>query len=267
MLTDDGAALLPPIIAHRGASGEAPENTLAALALAADQGIACVEIDVSISADGVPFVHHDDTLERCTNGQGLLCELDAAELDRLDASKGMSGFAGEPLPRLSAVFDLLIERGVGLNLEIKPYAGLEEATVNAICTMVEQRWPPHLNLLFSSFSWPSLALARERMPQVPRGLLTETLPNDWQARIAEYDCRTIHCNGSQLRSEQIVMLREAGLGIYCYTVNDVTLADRLFDAPADRHAAATNWTPGQSAQGVHGIFTDYPQLLDAHLSA
>ena len=96
MTEDNGPAKLATVIAHRGASGDAPENTIAALALAADHGATCVEIDVSISSDKIPFVHHDDTLDRCTNGSGLLSLHSADALDKLDASKGMDGFANEP---------------------------------------------------------------------------------------------------------------------------------------------------------------------------
>lgn len=247
MAVDSGPAPLARIIAHRGASGHAPENTLAALSLAADHGASCVEIDVSISADGVPFVHHDDTLTRCTSGTGLLCEHSAAELDQLDASKGMAGFLGEPLPRLAAVFKLLQARGLGLNLEIKPRHGLEKDTVDAICKLVERSWPKHLPLVYSSFSWQSLACARERLPAVPRALLVGGIPDDWQARIREFGCRNIHCDGAVLTPEQTAELRAADLGIYCYTINDVEQARALLDA------------------GVHGVFTDYPQRLASHL--
>ena len=254
-----GPALLARIIAHRGASGDAPENTLAALSLAADHGASCVEIDVSISADGVPFVHHDDKLDRCTNGQGLLCEHSAAERDRLDASKGMADFAGEPLPRLAAVFDLLQSRGIGLNLEIKPRQGLEEKTVEAICTLVEERWPSHLPLVFSSFSWSSLAVARERLPDTPRGLLVGGIPDDWQALTETYGFRNIHCDGASLTPAQTSELRQAGLSIYCYTVNDPEQAARLLGISGDMASGH------DEDAGVHGVFTDYPKLLAAYL--
>ncbi len=242
-----GPALLARIIAHRGASGDAPENTLAALSLAADQGARCVEIDVSISADYIPFVHHDDNLDRCTSGTGLLCEHRAAELDQLDASKGMADFHGESLPRLSAVFELLKARGLGLNLEIKPRRGMENQTVEAICALIEKRWPDHLPLVFSSFSWPSLAIARQSLPQVPRALLVGGIPDDWQARMAEFGCRNIHCDGAVLTPLQTAELRAADVGIYCYTVNDVDRAKALLDT------------------GAHGVFTDYPKRLADYL--
>lgn len=257
---------LPAIIAHRGASGDAPENTLAALNLAADQGASCVEIDVSISADGVAFVHHDDTLDRCTSGKGLLCEHDAAELDQLDAGKGMPGFTGQALPRLSAVLELLVARELGLNLEIKPRAGLELPTVTAICELVQQYWPASLPLVFSSFNWESLEMAARSLPQVPRGLLVDAVPDNWPELISRYQCRNIHCNGATLERSRIRDMRQAGIGIYCYTVNDEALADRLFaiDELRSEHARPG---PGESQAGVHGIFTDFPRRLAAHLAA
>lgn len=242
-------AILAPVIAHRGASGHAPENTLAALSLAADHGAKCVEIDVSISADRVAFVHHDDTLDRCTTGTGLLCEHQAADLDKLDASKGMAAYTGEPLPRLDAVIELLVKRGLGLNLEIKPYEGLEETTVDVICTMIEQRWPDELPLVFSSFNRTALEAAMKRLPAVPRGLLVEEIPDNWPSLIAAYACRNIHCDGSSLTGTQAQQLRAADLGVYCYTVNDSQQAKLLIDS------------------GVHGVFTDYPQRLLSELQS
>ena len=243
MTASTSPALLTPVIAHRGASGDAPENTLAALRLAINQGVACVEIDVSISADRIPFVHHDHSLDRCTTGTGLLCEHSAEDLDTLDASKGMPGFTGEPLPRLSAVIELLESRAIGLNLEIKPKEGLEKQTVEAICTLIEARWPSHLPLVFSSFSWVSLSYAKQRLPLVPRALLVGAIPDDWQSLIVTYDCRNIHCSGNSLTADQTSQLRQAGLGVYCYTVNDLSLAQSLLNF------------------GAHGVFTDYPQQM------
>ena len=247
MSAESGPALLAKVIAHRGASADAPENTLAALQLAAEQGARCVEIDVSISADGVPFVHHDDTLDRCTNGQGLLCEHTAAQLDRLDASKDMAPFSPQPLPRLSAVIALLDKHSLGLNLEIKPRAGLEAATVEAICAVIESSWPERLPLVYSSFSRASLSAARQRLPTIPRALLVGPIPDDWEALVAQYECRNIHCDGARLTADKTKQLRKAELGVYCYTVNDSKLAKTLLDG------------------GAHGIFTDYPQRLLSQL--
>lgn len=235
---------LAPIIAHRGASADAPENTLAAIALAADQGVSCIEIDVSISSDGVPYVHHDDTLDRCTTGTGLLCKHSSAQLDQLDASKLMPGFSPEPLPRLSVVIKMLEQRNLGLNLEIKPRKGLEEATVNAICTVLEKSWPEGLPLVFSSFNHAALEFARQQSPTIARALLIGPLSQGWQLLMNEFECCNVHASANALKAEDVKTIKNAGFGLYAYTVNDPTLATTLF-----------GW-------GVDGVFTDHPgQLL------
>jgi len=240
---------LAAVVAHRGASGTAPENTLAALALAAEHGASHVEIDVSISADGVPFVHHDDTLDRCTNGSGNLRDHTATELDALSAHNGMDAYRGEPLPRLEAVIELLAARNIGLNLEIKPKAGLAIPTTEAICECIEKCWPESLGLVFSSFDHSCLALSRERLPTVARGLLVGAVPDTWQQLIDQYECQNIHCSAKSLTEQQTSALKQAGIGIYCYTVNDVQQAQSLW------------------AMGADGVFTDYPeQLLAARLA-
>lgn len=236
-------ATLARIIAHRGASADAPENTLSALRLAAEQGARCVEIDVSISADGIAYVHHDAQLQRCTNGHGLLCEHTAAQLDLLSAGNNMSGFDGEPLPRLSAVIDLLVGHKLGLNLEIKPYDGLEQQTVNAIHAELKGNWPSELPLVFSSFNHTSIEMARKSMPDIARAPLVGAVPDDWKLLMQRYDAQNLHCAENMLTEEKARQVTDAGYGLYCYTVNDAEKAKTLFD-----------W-------GVHGIFTDYPGVL------
>ncbi|MDB5816804.1 MAG: ugpQ, partial [Rhizobacter sp.] len=86
-------------IAHRGAGTEAPENTMAAFRLGARHGFTAFECDVKLSADGIPFLLHDDTLERTTDGHGVAGHLPWLELSRLDAGQWHGeGFAGEPVP-------------------------------------------------------------------------------------------------------------------------------------------------------------------------
>lgn len=242
------SATLANIIAHRGASGDAPENTLGALALAAEHGAVCVEIDVSISADNIPFVHHDDTLERCTSGSGLLSALNASDLDLLTAGKGMAGYENEPLPRLSAVIELLVNHDLGLNLEIKPQKGLEERTCHAITEIMLDQWPEHLPLVFSSFSEQSLACARDMAPEIPRGLLVEEIPPNVEELVDRYRCQNVHCDGKRLDRETATRIKSLDLGLYCYTVNSIDKAKTLFEFGAD------------------GIFTDYPKRLLSEFS-
>lgn len=233
-------ALLAPVIAHRGASADAPENTLAALRLAADQGASVVEVDVAISADGVPYLHHDDDLERCTDGAGRLCDLPAEAIDRLNAGNRHPHLGHEPLPRLTAAIELLRTRHLGLNLEIKPVAGLEEITANAICEVLATHWPPDQKLVFSSFSRSSLIAARTGLPAIPRALISDRIPPDLESLAAQLAIANLHCDAGQLDADGLARLCSLGLGVYCYTVNDIDQARSLMKL------------------GVDGIFTDHP---------
>lgn len=236
-------ARLAKVVAHRGASADAPENTLSALLLAAKHGARCVEIDVSISADDVAFVHHDHKLERCTDGEGLLCEHTAEQLDKLSAGKNKAGFEQEPLPRLNAVIALLKRCNLGLNLEIKPYKGLEQRTVDAICNELDDDWPHSLPLVFSSFSHESLQMIKQRLPSAACAPLVGAIPDDWQTLLQRYDAQNLHCADNAITPEKAKAVTEAGFGLYCYTVNDVERARTLLQ-----------W-------GIHGVFTDHPKQL------
>jgi glycerophosphoryl diester phosphodiesterase len=124
---------VPAVVAHRGYSAVAPENTLAAIAAAGRLDVDWIEIDVSTSRDGVPYVLHDVTVDRTTSGTGALAALDASEVDALDAGSWFSpAFAGQPVPRLAAV----VELGVPLLVELK--AG-EIEPVAACCALRTRR--------------------------------------------------------------------------------------------------------------------------------
>jgi len=236
-------AKLARVIAHRGASGSAPENTLAAIALAHKGGAKCVEIDASISSDKVPFVHHDDYLDRCTNGSGYLCAHNAAKLDQLVADAGMDDYSGEPLPRLSAAIALLSDLQMGLNLEIKPTPGLEKPTALAVCDAIRDSWPSDLPLVLSSFSRESLAVARDALPGAARALIVCAVPEDWRHQTQQLQCRNLHTAAPLLDEQQAKDITESGLGLYCFTVNDIDQAKKLL------------------AYGVDGVFSDYPEEL------
>jgi len=149
----------PKRCAHRGAGKLAPENTLASLRLGHSHGYRMAEVDVKLSADGVPFLLHDTTLERTTSGHGRADALTWRELSRLDAGSWHSApYAGEPLPTLSAVARWCRANGVALNIEIKPTPGRERETGAAVALDAAALWkgsdvPP----LLSSFSATALA--------------------------------------------------------------------------------------------------------------
>lgn len=241
-------AKLHRIVAHRGASADAPENTLAAIKLAIEHGARSVEIDAMISSDGVAFLHHDDKLERCTNGTGYLCAVDAAELDSLDASGGNQNYSSEPLPRLTSVVTELSNHGIGLNLEIKPTPGLEAATATAVVNCLKDTWPESLPLVLSSFSKDALFEAKALWPEAPRALITCAIPDDWQSALQTLQCTNLHMAAPLLNADSARKIKADGYGLYCYTVNDVEEARALLDMGAD------------------GVFTDQPKLLLTNLS-
>ena len=128
------------IVAHRGASRAAPENTLAAFRLASRQGARWLEFDVSLLGDGTPVLHHDKTLDRCTNGTGALDRLTAADLAGIDAGSWFGAqFTGEPLATLEQALDLIGELDLSANLEMKPHGAPPEPIARTVATALGTR--------------------------------------------------------------------------------------------------------------------------------
>jgi len=238
------AQTLPRLIAHRGASGYAPENTLAAFSEAAKMGAQWIELDANISSDGVPYVHHDDTINRCTDGSGFLLAKSSSELDKLDAGSWFSAdFAGEPLPTLLATFDACRKLQLGLNIEIKPSAGWEEPTTVAICEAIQSHWPEELPLIVSSFSERSMHLASTLIPERARGFIVCAIPPNWKTLMQELSCTTLHCSGDLLDEQTANQIKDAGYGLLCWTVNSRSQAEQLL-----------SW-------GVDSVFSDLPDKM------
>jgi len=114
-----------------------PTNTLAAIALAIEQGAQWIEVDVNISSDGELFIHHDDTLSRCTDGQGYLVGTSAQDLSELDAGSWFAEkFAGEKIPTLAQLTEFLLPHGTGVNLEMKATAGADIRLAQAVSEFI-----------------------------------------------------------------------------------------------------------------------------------
>ena len=225
----------PRWIAHRGAGKLAPENTLAAFRLGAQYGWRMAECDVKLSLDSVPFLLHDATLERTTNGRGTAGDLIWDALARLDAGSWHSpAFAGEPLPTLESVAHLCHERNLLLNIEIKPTPGTERHTGEVVARAAAQLWrdapvPP----LLTSFQPEALRGALDGAPDLPRGLLLDDLPGDWLALARALRCVAVVCRYTLWDAERVAAAQAAGLRTLCYTVNDETEAQRLLDLGLD----------------------------------
>ena len=221
-------------IAHRGAGKLAPENTLAAFRLGAQHGYRAFECDVKLSADGVPFLLHDSTLQRTTSGQGMAGERSWSDLSRLDAGSWHGrAHAGEPLPSLEAVAAFVLRNGHALNLEIKPSPGVERRTGEVIAAYAAQRWQGATPPLLSSFQPDSLAAAQAAAPQVPRALLLDRLHEGWFEQAQALQCAAVVFDCSLLDASVIGRLHAAGLRVLAYTVNDPAEAHRLQRAGID----------------------------------
>ena len=226
----------PLWIAHRGAGTLAPENTLAAFRVGAGHGYRAFECDVKLSADGVPFLIHDATLQRTTPGHGAATELTWAELARTDAGAWHGRtWAGEPVPSLEAIAAYCLRNGFALNIELKPPTDdVAHATGRAVAELAARWWdgqavPP----LFSSFKPEALAGAREGAPSLPRALLLDTLRDGWRDDALGLGCVAVVCHYALLDAAVIGRAHEAGLRVLSFTVNDPPEVRRLLAAGID----------------------------------
>lgn len=227
----------PRIIAHRCGGALAAENSLAGLAAAARIGCGGVEFDTMLSADGVPVLMHDDTLDRTTNGKGPVSALTVAELRRLDLS-------GEPVPLLSEALERCAELGLWANIELKASAGCDETELGRVVgEFLAKHWNGHG--VVSSFSMAALLAIKSQPWEHGSALLVETLPEDWRERARQVGAIAVHMDATTATAESIAAVREVGLVVACYTVNDRDEAERLL------------------ACGVSAVFTDCPDLWAA----
>lgn len=219
----------PKLAAHRGAGKLAPENTLAAMRLGYLHGYRMIECDVKLSADGVPFLLHDATLDRTTNAQGRADGSTWRELSQLDAGSWHSpAYAGEPLPTLASIARWSRARGVAVNLEIKPTPGRERETGAAVALDAAALWnDADVGPLLSSFSEAALEGARDAVKELPRAYLADRLPDDWRERVARVACVAVDVKHTLLSQALCDAFHGAGLRIAAWTVNDQARAAEL----------------------------------------
>ncbi len=239
----------PKIIAHRGGGSLSPENTLAAFECGFKHGFRAVEFDVMLSGDQIPLVVHDEQLGRTVPGQGLVSALPASELLLLDAGSWYGPeFAHARIPTYEQVLEFCQCHAIWMNVEIKPAAGVEALTGEIVARTTRQFYqstPAQIAPLFSSFSMTALAAAKIAAPEIARGLLFDQIPANWQQHVTELEAVAIHTNHRYLTPELAQQIRQAGLGLSCYTVNNPARAREIL------------------AWGVEAIFTDALNLITA----
>lgn len=212
---------MPLVYAHRGASAYAPENTLSAFALAADQHADGVELDVQLTRDGQLIVLHDETLDRVTPEHGFVCQRTWEEVRRIPVTLWQSRGVTERIPLLQEVLTLLHARGLCVNIELKnsevPYPGMEEKVLDCVAKTGMTG-----NVLYSSFNHCSMARMKRLDPSVRCGLLTADVQVDPWQYAAQHGMDALHPSYLALRMQPEVPARAHALGIAVnpWTVNE-----------------------------------------------
>jgi len=212
----------PRVLAHRGGGTLAPENTLAALRCGLAHGFRAVEFDVMLSKDSVPVLMHDPDFGRTVSGKGKVGETSAQALSCMDAGSWFAtAFAGEPVPDYRQAADFCRANRIWMNVEIKPTPGAEAETGRIVAEWTRGFFAPGdpLMPLLSSFSFEALAAAMAEAPEVPRALLVDVIPPDWRERLEALGAVALHTNHKYLLPERARAVKQAGYGLFCYTVN------------------------------------------------
>jgi len=231
------------VIAHRGASGNAPENTLAAFRKAVALGATFIETDLQLSRDARFVAIHDATVNRTTNGQGAVHDMTLADLRKLDAGSWFgSEFAGERIPTLEEILEFSKKNDVVFYLEIKPGAawGGEHALIGALRESGEI---PRAVVI--SFDAAIVLNLRKIEPTLMTGLLYDGQIENPLYKAVEIGARQLAIRGDLVTPALIAQARKKDLQVVCWTVNH----------PAHMRMLA--------AAGVDGIMSDYPDRLVA----
>jgi glycerophosphoryl diester phosphodiesterase len=240
---------VPWVIAHRGASGHTPENTIAAYRRAVELGASFIETDLHLTRDAQFVAIHDSTLERTTNGHGSIHDATLADLRKLDAGHWYDReFSGERIPTLEEILDFSRANDVVFYLEIKYDVawGMHHALVAAI-----RKAENAARTIVISFDPSTVAAVRRLDPSIMVGLLADetdqaTRP-DLVKTALRAGARQLCLQSSLLSSEIVGHAHDSDLHVVTWTVND---------AEAMRAAVRT---------GVDGIMTDVPDRLRALL--
>ncbi len=163
---------LPKLIGHRGVKDLKPENTFESILTAFDLGLECVEIDVKISKDHIPLLLHDDTLNRTTDGSGLVCDYTFDEIKKLDAGYFFYKSKTEiKVPSLKSILDLVKKKEKYLNIELKPNKKLEVLNVKKVLQEIKQI--SYDKIYFSSFDLSSCVSLKDSAPNLLCGFLND----------------------------------------------------------------------------------------------
>ena len=227
-------------IAHRGASGIAPENTLAAFEKAIEIGVDAVELDLHGTADGEVVVIHDASLDRTTNHRGPINQIDLETIKRVDAGGWFGAeFAGESVPTLAESLECITEKTVAL-LEIK-----DPLIAEAVVAKVRETQTLNLTVIIS-FHTTVLQTVRALEPRIPTGWLignhnNQPPPEQLCQQLGELGSSLLNVNHQLITAEFAYEVRRRGIALWCWTVDDVVRMREM------------------KAFGVQGITSNYPE--------
>lgn len=222
------------LIAHRGAPLLAPENTLPSFQAAVDKGATWIEVDVKLTRDRHPVIIHDDAVNRTTNGKGYVANLTLQEIRALDAGIAYGHiFKGVKIPTLAETIGFVLDKGIGLQLELKPTSGQETETAGIVLQQLKSLWPANNNSLFiSSFSERSLQIAGKILPDVARCLAVCVPPEDPAELLERTGCQILHFLADFATDNNLKRLADSGIEFAIATVNDPVAARRYIDMGA-----------------------------------
>lgn len=207
------------VFAHRGASQYAPENTLEAFRLAMEQGAEGIELDVHLSADGELVVIHDETLERTTNGKGLVKDHTLAQLQALRADNHMEGFEAAHIPTLRQVLELVRPGDMQVNIELKTgilwYEGIEEKTLELVKELGMQD-----RVVYSSFNHYSIEEVRRLDPTAETAYLFSDVIFEVEKYAARRGVKGLHPALWHVKmADFLTDYLQSGLVVRVWTVN------------------------------------------------
>ena len=222
-------------IGHRGAKGYEPENTLISFQKALDMQVDGIELDVHLSADGEVIVIHDETINRTTNGNGLINMLSSRELKQFRINEH------HEIPLLSEVFEL-VDKNCFINIELKSYETADKLVELIEKYVSEKKWN-YDHFLVSSFDWNALQQVRFLNDEIQIGVLTETDLNLALAFAKFIQAKSIHPYFHLLNQENVSKIQAKEIEVFTWTVNELEDIEKI------------------KSYKVNGIITDFPNRI------
>jgi len=256
------------IIAHRGASSYAPENTLAAFKLAADMGATRIELDVDVTRDGQLVVMHDPRVDRTTDGVGWVRDFTLAELRELNADRGWEGQFSRSetrVPTLSEVLDVACERSLWVNIETKDFTSSWGAVNDLVAAEVlAHDWVDAT--LISSINHRAVAGFVRAYPQFSTAIAFIETIADLPGYARRCGASVLHPHFSLINQQFVAEAREHGLGINAWTVDDDAAADRILEFDLDALMSNRPDVGGIKNRSEHDRSNQHPSHRTSHVT-